>query len=168
MRKLNTSSGSPLRSDPPSPQGEGTRSPRGAVRLDAPTDTAFASARLRNRRQNHHKRASNARPYGIACTFDDNVGATIGRPLLRLGRKFVTVSAHLTPLPMRHPDSARQLRFPPQSRYRADAINVSVLSQGALPLRRADRDQLRSRRKRSLSSGTSARQTVIQCSLFIW
>ena len=30
-------------------------------------------------------RASNARPYGIACTSDDNVGATIGRPLLAAG-----------------------------------------------------------------------------------
>ena len=30
-------------------------------------------------------RASNARPYGIACTSDENVGATIGRPLLAAG-----------------------------------------------------------------------------------
>ena len=32
-------------------------------------------------------RASNARPYGIACTSDDNVGATIGRPLLAATRR---------------------------------------------------------------------------------
>ena len=30
-------------------------------------------------------RASNARPYGIACTSDEDVGATIGRPLLAAG-----------------------------------------------------------------------------------
>ena len=45
-------------------------------------------------------RASNARPYGVDCTSDDNVGATIGRPLLRLNRKSVTVPAHLITLPM--------------------------------------------------------------------
>ena len=45
-------------------------------------------------------RASSARPYGIACTADENVGATIGRPLLRLGRQSVTVSAQYNPPPL--------------------------------------------------------------------
>ena len=49
------------------------------------TYTFFAVARLRLFRLNHYMRASNARPYGIACTSDENVGATIGRPLLAAG-----------------------------------------------------------------------------------
>ena len=36
----------------------------------------------------------------LVGTHDNIVGATIGRPLLRLSRQFVTVTPHLTPLPM--------------------------------------------------------------------
>ncbi len=45
-------------------------------------------------------RASNARPYIIVGSADNIVGATIGRPLLRLCRQSVTVSAQLKLLPM--------------------------------------------------------------------
>ena len=36
-------------------------------------------------------RASNARPYGVDCTSDENVGATIGRPLLPQGQFALTL-----------------------------------------------------------------------------
>ncbi len=118
------------------------------------TDTVIAVARLRKCRRNHHKRASNARPYGVACTSDKNVGATIGRPLLRLSRKSVTVPAQFNLLPMSvahclngrcplrkgandalnqcgdklspAPWEAWQIRFPPRPRYRVHAICVSA------------------------------------------
>ena len=45
-------------------------------------------------------RASDARPYGVDCASDENVGATIGRPLLRLSRKSVTVLVQFNPLPL--------------------------------------------------------------------
>ncbi len=36
----------------------------------------------------------------LVGTHDNIVGASIARPLLRLSRQFVTVTPHLTPLPM--------------------------------------------------------------------
>ena len=45
-------------------------------------------------------RASNARPYGVVGSAGYVVGATIGRPLLRLSRKSVTATLHFNPLPL--------------------------------------------------------------------
>ena len=89
----------------------------GAERLDAPTDTVIAVARLRKCGGKHQTRASNARPYILVGSTGYVVGATIGRPLLRLSRQGVTVIPHLTTLSMSaaHCPSRRASAFPLRS-----------------------------------------------------
>ena len=75
-------------------------------------------------------RASDARPYGVDCTSDENVGATIGRPLLAAGAVRLEISPiHLLRL-LGYENAEKTVAV----RYRDTAVKSTAIVRGALPL----------------------------------